>query len=169
MLRILQVTTLFLTSIAWAQALAHVLEWPGKRRLGRDAYLTVQSIYYPGFTIGGLGEGLSMVAMLVLLIVTRGSGAAFRWMLVAFVALLAMHATYWVVTHPINKFWVKDQEMRAAGAGFFAIGTRGRDVAAQADTGEVWQRLRDRWEVSHAIRAGFAAIALIALGFALTA
>lgn len=31
-----------------APALAHAMEYPGKMRLSRDAYLTVQPIYYPG-------------------------------------------------------------------------------------------------------------------------
>ena len=47
MLMILQVATVFLVSIAWAQALAHALELPGKLRLGKDAYIAVQTIYYP--------------------------------------------------------------------------------------------------------------------------
>jgi hypothetical protein len=54
----LQVATVFLVSIAMALSLAHALELPGKLRLDKEAYLTVQPIYYPGFTIGGgVGEG----------------------------------------------------------------------------------------------------------------
>ena len=49
----LQVTTLLAVAIAMATALAHALELPGKLRLSKDEYLTVQKIYYPGFTIGG--------------------------------------------------------------------------------------------------------------------
>ncbi len=48
----LQVATLVLVAIAMALALAHALELPGKLRLSKEEYLTVQPIYYPGFTIG---------------------------------------------------------------------------------------------------------------------
>jgi hypothetical protein len=44
-------------AVAMALSLAHALEFPGKLRLGKDAYLAVQQIYYPGFTFGGfVGE-----------------------------------------------------------------------------------------------------------------
>jgi hypothetical protein len=62
MFLILQVVTVFLVAIALSLSLAHALELPGKMRLDRDTYLAVQGIYYPGFTYGGLGEGLGMVA-----------------------------------------------------------------------------------------------------------
>ena len=164
MFLMLQIATVFLVSIAWAQALSHALEFPGKLRLGKDAYMTVQSIYYPGFTIGGaVGEGLGMLATLVLLLMTGTSSPAFRWTLVAFLALIAMHATYWIMTHPVNKFWLKDHDLQGFGARFFSIGTRGRDTAAEADPDEVWAMLRNRWEYSHIIRAAFAAVALLAL------
>src|SRR5205809_327776 len=38
-------------------SLAHALEYPGKRRLDRETYLKAQTIYYPGFTIGGVFGG----------------------------------------------------------------------------------------------------------------
>jgi hypothetical protein len=168
MLMILQVVTVFLVSIAWAQALAHVLELPGKMRLGKDAYISVQTIYYPGFTIGGaLGEGLGMCATLALLVVTEPTGPAFAWTLSAFLALIAMHATYWIVTHPVNKFWLKDHNLKGLGAGFFGLGERPRDIAESAESDDVWARLRDRWEYSHVTRAAFAGAALLSLIIAL--
>jgi hypothetical protein len=164
MVLILQVTTVFLVSIAWAQALAHALELPGKLRLDKDAYIAVQAIYYPGFTIGGaVGEGIGMCATLALLLVTDMTSPAFPWVLVAFLALIAMHATYWVVTHPVNKFWLRDQNLTGLGAGFFGIGRRGCEIARTADPDEVWVALRNRWEYSHVMRAAFAAVALLSL------
>jgi hypothetical protein len=44
----LQVVTLMLVALAMAPAVVHVLEFPGKMRLSKDAYFTVQRIYYPG-------------------------------------------------------------------------------------------------------------------------
>jgi hypothetical protein len=71
MFLIIQVLTVFLVSLAMSLAVAHALELPGKMRLDRETYIAVQSIYYPGFTIGGLfGEGVGMIATLVLLLST---------------------------------------------------------------------------------------------------
>jgi hypothetical protein len=39
-----------------ALSLAHALEVPGKLRLNKEQYLAVQTIYYPGFTLGGIAE-----------------------------------------------------------------------------------------------------------------
>jgi len=39
--------------------------------LTKDAYLTVQPIYYPGFTIaGGVGEVCGLIATLAILVLT---------------------------------------------------------------------------------------------------
>jgi hypothetical protein len=64
---LLQVITILLVAVAMSLALAHALELPGKMRLDEQTYRTVQTIYYPGFTFGRLGEGLGMLATLVLL------------------------------------------------------------------------------------------------------
>jgi hypothetical protein len=40
--------------------LAHALELPGELRLDEQTYLAVQTTYYPGFTIGGMAEPLSL-------------------------------------------------------------------------------------------------------------
>ena len=45
-------------------ALTHALEFPGKMRLDKDIYLAAQTIYYPGFTIGGAAEPLNIIATL---------------------------------------------------------------------------------------------------------
>jgi hypothetical protein len=163
MFLILQVTTVFLVAVAMALALAHALELPGKLRLDRDAYLAVQTIYYPGFTFGGFGEGLGVVATLVLLLLTPTGTTPFQWTLVGFVALIAMHATYWIVTHPVNKFWLKDQQLSGVAHEFFVFDPMSRNRPSNHDNTDIWKRARDRWEYSHVLRAVFAAIALLAL------
>jgi hypothetical protein len=75
---VLQVITVFLVAVAMALSLAHALEFPGKMRLTREAYLATQTIYYPGFTIGGFGEALGLVATLLLLLLIPRSSPAFR-------------------------------------------------------------------------------------------
>src|SRR5262249_59796352 len=52
-----------LSAVGMGLSLAHALELPGKRRLSRDAYFAVQTIYYPGFTIAApLAEPFATVA-----------------------------------------------------------------------------------------------------------
>lgn len=166
MLVALQVASVFLVSVAMALALAHALELPGKLRLDRDSYCEMQLIYYPGFTYGGLGEVLALFTTLALLLVTPG-GAAFRWTLAGFIALSTMHAVYWIVTHPVNRFWLKEQDLASFGKGFFGfdpLRRQGREANPdQPNPDQLWQRLRDRWEYSHVARAILSACALIAL------
>lgn len=151
-----QAFTLLLASIGMALSLAHALEFPGKRRLGREAYFAVQTIYYPGFTIaGGFGELGAIVAALISLAIMPSTSQAFFPTLIAVLALLAMHATYWVWTHPINKIWLHDQDLEGASKRFFATS---RDLADRD-----WTVLRDRWEWSHVARAVCAIVAFVAL------
>jgi len=117
MLVVLQVVTATLVSITMALALAHALEFPGKMRLSETEYRTVQTIYYPGFTIGGIGEGLALVALLGLVALTPTGGAAFWLSVAAFIALAMMHGVYWVLTHPVNNFgWKASTWAPPAGA-----------------------------------------------------
>jgi hypothetical protein len=163
MLQVLQVLAVALVAVGLAMVLGHALELPGKLRLPRETYIAVQSIYYPGFTIGAVfGEFGAMVATLVLVIVTPFGGPDFWLTLAAFVALLIMHGLYWVLIHPVNKFWLKDQQLQGAGAAFFGIG--GRDAPDSA--GQDWTVLRDRWEYAHVARAAFAMLGLVLLATA---
>jgi hypothetical protein len=162
MILALQVASVFLVSVAMALSLAHALELPGKLRLDRETYYAVQTIYYPGFTFGGFSEGLGILALMILLLLTPIDGAAFMWTLASLGALIAMHATYWILTHPVNKFWLKDQDISKLGSGFF-----GFDPVNRARSETVWTRLRDRWEYSHVLRALFSTLALLALTIAI--
>ena len=145
---VLQVVTATLVSIAMALALAHALEFPGKMRLTEATYRAVQTIYYPGFTIGGIAEVLALLMLLGLVVLTPKGSAVFWLTLAAFVAFAAMHGVYWLVTHPVNKFWVEGVDVSAAGAKFFRVGATDRSGRAPD-----WTVLRDRWEYSHIIRA----------------
>ena len=73
MFHALEVLTVVLVAVALASTLAHVMELPGKLRLSKEAYLIVQPIYYPGFTIaGGIGEFGGIIATFVLTILHPG-------------------------------------------------------------------------------------------------
>jgi hypothetical protein len=161
MFRLLEVTSLILVAVAMALSLAHALELPGKMRLGKEAYLSVQTIYYPGFTFGGLGEFGGMLSLLILLVSTSYGTARFWWTLGALVLLVAAHATYWLVTHPVNNFWLKDVDLAGIGKTFFSV--------FAPDPGADWTKLRDVWEYSHFARAVLAMLSLISLAMALTA
>ena len=164
MLLTLQVAAVFLMAVAMSMALAHALEFPGKRRLDERTYLAVQAIYYPGFTVGGIGEPLAAIAMLILLLLMRDRGATFWWIFTAFIAVVAMHAVFWFVTQPTNKYWLKNQQLSAAGAKFFSVDQAKANTQDNRD--EEWQRLRNRWEYSHIVRAVLAVVGLIALTIA---
>jgi hypothetical protein len=165
MLRSLQVLSVLLVAVAMAMALAHALELPGKLRLPQERYAGVQPIYYPGFTWGGgIGEFGGLAALLGLTLTTP-RGPAFWLTLAAFLALFAMHVAYWLLTHPVNKFWLKNVELRGFGARFFGLG-----VGRHADPADLdWTVLRDRWEYSHVVRAalGMLSLALLASAVAL--
>jgi hypothetical protein len=158
---ILQIVTVTLVAVFLALTLSHALELPGKLRLDKDTYAAVQTIYYPGFTIGAFfGEFGGMIALLVLLLITPTAAPAFGWILAAFVALVAAHLAYWLVTHPVNKFWLRGHDLKGAGKAFFGADPLRRGGASETDD---WQRLRNRWEYSHVLRAALGVVSLVTL------
>jgi hypothetical protein len=162
MLRLLQIVTLMLVAVAMALSLAHALELPGKMRLGKDAYLSVQTIYYPGFTIGGIAEPLGILALIALLVLVPFGSSRFWWTAAALLALVAAHLIYWFVTHPVNNFWTKDIELTGLGAKFFSL------FVSELSGGD-WSRLRDLWEYSHVARAICSMLGFLCLAIAATA
>jgi hypothetical protein len=161
MLHIMQILAIILVAIAMAPALAHAFEFPGKMRLNRDAYVTVQAIYYPGFTIAGISEPLSLIAVIVLLLFTPPGTVTFWLTLVALFGLLGMQVIYWTRTHPTNKYWLQSAEGKLGniGSGFFAFDPTSRTEEREVD----WTKLRDRWEYSHITRAGLAFLSFLCL------
>jgi hypothetical protein len=148
----LQIFAVILAAVAMVPAVAHLLELPGKMRLGKDAYFAVQRIYYPGFTIAGVSEPLAIAATAALLAFTPSRDLAFWLIVAALLGLAAMQAVYWIVTHTVNKQWLRNEHLGAAGQRFFSV-----QSAKSAESGmEQWQALRNRWEYSHAVRAALA-------------
>ena len=162
----LQVVTVVVVAVAMALTLAHALELPGKLRLSKEQYLATQPIYYPGFTIGGAAEPLGVLLTLVLLLMTPYASTSFWLTAAALATLVAMHAAYWLLTHPVNNFWLKDVQLKGAGAAFFGFDR----LAQHGDAGGAdWSSLRDRWEVSHVVRAvlGMASFILLVIAIAM--
>ena len=97
--------------------------------------------------------------MILLLVLLTPAGTAAFWLIAAaLVALSAMHAAYWLLTHPVNNFWLKGFKLRGIGAGFFSFDPLNR--AGDAGTPE-WTAPRDRWELSHVVRAVLGLLSLI--------
>jgi hypothetical protein len=86
----LKVATVVLVAVTMGLAVAHALEFPGKLPLDQQMYLAVQTIYYPGFTIGGISEPVAIVALLILLLSTPRKGTGFWWTLSCLLAVIAM-------------------------------------------------------------------------------
>jgi Anthrone oxygenase len=166
MFSVLQVLTVVLVAVA--MALAHALELPGKMRLDKETYYAMQSIYYPGFTIGGgIGEASGTLATIVLLFLTPSGSADFWLTLVALLGLIGMQAVYWLFTHPVNKFWLEGERLDRFSSGFFSFGAH-RSQLENATRPPDWTQLRDRWEYAHVARAGLALLSLIALVIAIS-
>jgi len=158
MLWVTTAVSLLLVAMVMGLALAHLLEWPGKMRLPKEAYLATQTIYYPGFTIGGAAEPLAILAVLLLLLQLPMGTIGWWLVFCASLALIVLHALFWLRNQPVNRIWLKELRLSGAGGAFFA-----------ADLGRIsndWMLLRDRWEKAHAIRAGLGILSFILLVFA---
>lgn len=88
MLLALESSTVLLVAMAMGMALAHALELPGKLRLDEQTCLSVQRIYYPGFTIGCVAEPLALIAAFTLLFFPHKDRTHFWLTLTAFCGLL---------------------------------------------------------------------------------
>jgi hypothetical protein len=141
----LAIVAVLLVAVTMGLALAHALELPGKLRLDEAGYRTVQTIYYPGFTLGGLvGEFGALLVLPVLLYLTPFGTGRFWWTAAALGLLILGHAVYWLVTHPVNRAWLRGTRLPGAASAFFAL---------RPDADGDWTRLRAVWEYSHVARA----------------
>ena len=77
-----------------------------------------------------------------------------------------MHAVFWLITQPANKFWLRNQDVSSAGVRFFGLERTDRSAGAEKDEAE-WKAIRAKWEYSHIVRAVLACIAVIALAMAI--
>jgi hypothetical protein len=160
MFQMIEIISILLVALAMAPALAHLLEFPGKSRLTKDAYLSVQPIYYPGFTIaGGIGEVGGLISVLAILVLTPQNVPAFWLRLVALVAMLGMQIVFWLFTQPANKFWLQSTSLGGFGEAFFNVGSH----HVRPDDPDGWKRMRDRWEYSHIVRAALATFSFLLL------
>ena len=71
-----------------------------------------------------------------------------------------MQAVYWIAIHPINKFWLQGKTLSAAGSRFFSFDPTSHKQDRSRQPFD-WTRLRDRWELSHLVRAVPALLRLV--------
>jgi len=132
---------LVLTAIALAPGAAHVLELPNKLPMHRDEYLTVQRVYR-GWAYLGIVVVAALAATLWFALIADGPAEAPA--VIAFCAVLATQIVFWVFTFPVNR--------------------RTRDWTRAPEN---WEKLRDRWELSHAASAVLNFIALVCIAVAI--
>jgi hypothetical protein len=152
--RVLYIVTVLIVVLAAVPAVAHALELPGKMRLSKEGYVSMQRVYYPGFTLAGLAEPAGILITLILL--ARAPVDYTVWLTITLAGLVGMQVIYWSVTHPVNKVWIEGPRLGAsAAASFFAVGARSEK--------QDWVSLRNRWEYSHVARAGCSAVSVVTL------
>jgi hypothetical protein len=161
MLAVLQVVATMLVALAAVPSVAHALELPGKLYLDKQTYYAVQPIYYPGFTFAGFAEPAAILAIALLAWFTPVGTLGFWLVLIALAGMIAMHAIYWALIHPVNNFWIAGRALNTAGAAFFGFGSK------REGWNPDWTELRDRWEYSHLARAIITSVSLLALVIAL--
>lgn len=138
----LRIANLLLTALALGLLAAHVLEVPGKLRLGGAEWLAVQQNLYIGF--GTLGAAIELAAI--------GSAWVLAWRLrgrpAGRAALLAAAA---------------GSAGLAVWAGFTTPVNRALSGWTPATLPADWQAWRNRWEASHAVHAACVGLAFLAL------
>src|SRR5437868_2046534 len=87
-------------------------------------------------------------------------------LLLQVISLVSMHAVFWFVTQPVNRFWVRGWNLQGAGRRFFSATPVRAPANAGGEAGQ-WTKLRNRWEYSHIARALLAIISLISLTVAI--
>lgn len=146
----------FLAAMVMGLALAHALEMPGKMRLEREYYYAVQTIYYPGFTLGGMTEPLAIITTASVLLIGGISEGRFWLVAGAVIALVLTQLLFWIVVQPVNRQWLGSVGLSDAAEHFFRTGEAGGPA-------RIWTRLRNRWELGHLARAATAMAAFTLL------
>ncbi|MEK1886350.1 MAG: DUF1772 domain-containing protein [Phyllobacterium sp.] len=153
MLIAVQIGNLLLCAIVVSTTLAHALEYPGKMRLDKTSYLATQTVYYPGFTMAGIAEPMAILGFALQTFLVDDHKGVFWLSLAALCCLAIVHAIFWMVTQPVNNFWLKTEQLEGLGKPFLG--------PSKAVEERNWRSLRDRWEASHIVRAVFAMLAFV--------
>jgi len=137
---LLKICAVMIVAVAMNMALAHALELPGKLRLSKEQYLAVQAIYYPGFTFGGITEPLGVIVTALLVWLLPAESLGFWLTIGACVALMLMHATYWLMIPSSEQFLAQRCQPARRRRGFLcvqlrkagSVRTNGLDLSARS-------------------------------------
>lgn len=126
-------------TLALIAPMAHLLELPNKINLPGKEYLIVQQIYR-GWSFLGIVEFLTLIFISILVFMVRNDQKIFFIAAQSLFTFIAAMVIFFVFTHPVNN----------ATEDWTTLPTD-------------WERLRERWEYSHATRAGLILYSLIML------
>jgi hypothetical protein len=134
--------TIMLTAAAFAAALAHLMELPGKMEYDARLYVLLHRTLYPTFgQTAGWAEGLALFSVIGLAWRVRKRGMASALTVIAAVCQAAAMAVFVVYVHPANvtmSSWSLDS------------------IPPE------WTAWRDQWEYAHAARAALFTVAMAA-------
>jgi hypothetical protein len=108
-----------------------------------------------------------LAAILPLFMIGRGH-EAFRLTLFA-PALVVAHAVFWIVTWPVNRWWLSSQLLAGAGKRFFATGISPAGAGTPEAMHRGLEKLRDRWKCSPLLRVVRSMAAIVAWAVAVAA
>jgi hypothetical protein len=138
--------SLLLVALTLGMTFCHVMEIPGKLRLDGAAWLT--NLYIAFGAVGAVIELLSILLTWVVAMQVRQRRPAFAWTVAAGLCVTAGLLVWFTVVAPVN----------AALSGW-------TPETLPAD----WTRIRDRWEIGHAVHAALFGFGFGALVIALLA
>jgi hypothetical protein len=135
---------LFLVALSTGLALAHLLQWAPKRKLGAHSFVEVQQTFYTvyGPVAGSLEMGSLAACMASALLLDASTGAV-GWIAAALAFLILMFVVWAALIQPINR-QVAGWSAESPPADWAAIGL-------------------EKWHALHAIRLALAAAALACL------
>lgn len=148
-LRLTRFLSLLLVALTLGMTFCHVMEIPGKLRLGGTEWLTVQHNLYVAFgVVGAVIELLSILLTWVVTLQVRRRRPAFYWTLGAAVCVTAGLIDWFLLVAPMN-----------------AVLSAWTPETLPAD----WTSTRNQWEIGHAIHAALFGLGFSALVIALLA
>lgn len=129
-LRTVRSLCIFFMTLSLIAPMAHLLELPNKMSLPGREYLVVQQVY-KGWSFLGIVEVLTLITLSILVFMVRSDQKVFFIVVQSLFTFIAAMVIFFVFTQPVNTV------------------TENWTTLPQG-----WEKLRNRWEYSHATRAG---------------
>ena len=135
--------TILLVSLTMAMSVFHLLQLPARINVESSLWITLQAFDLPfSPLIGIILEVCAWIATVVLAFLVRQRRPAYRWTLIAMMAMGAAQVAWWLLIFPANQ----------------AI-----ETWTPATMPIDWTRIRDQWEYTHVVRAVLHILSLSAL------